>query len=190
MAAGKRVGGLAGAKAAGKKRVAAKRAVAVGGTGGKTAGRVNRRLNKVHQDFFAALEETGNVSRACEVASLPRRTAYDLRARDSEFSRLWELAVERGTDALEDEAVRRALFGVDKPVYYGGKLVGTVREYSDALLMFVLKARRPELFKERSGAKQEVNVTHQGEPVSDTLRWIEEMLSGGAARPAAKPLPH
>lgn len=54
-----------------------------------------------------------------------------------------------GTDALEDEAVRRAHEGVLKPVFQQGKEVGHVREYSDALMVTMLKARRPEKFKDR-----------------------------------------
>jgi hypothetical protein len=51
--------------------------------------------------------------------------------------------VERGTDALEDEALLRPLEGTLKPVYQGGKKAGTVREFSDTLLIFMLKAPRP-----------------------------------------------
>jgi hypothetical protein len=39
------------------------------------------------------------------------------------------------------EAVRRAKDGYIKPVFHQGVKVGEVREYSDVLLMFMLKAR-------------------------------------------------
>jgi hypothetical protein len=48
---------------------------------------------------------------------------------------------------LEDEAVRRAYEGVERPVFQGGKQVGVVREYSDTLLIFLLKALRPEKYR-------------------------------------------
>ena len=51
---------------------------------------------------------------------------------------------------MEREAYRRAVKGVEKPVYRGGQLVGTIREYSDSLLMFLLRARRPELYRDHS----------------------------------------
>src|SRR5574337_1699712 len=70
-----------------------------------------------------------------------------------DFSAAWDAALELGTDSLEDEAVRRAHEGTLKPVYQGGKKVGTIREYSDTLLIFMLKARRPERFKERLAAE-------------------------------------
>jgi hypothetical protein len=111
--------------------------------------RPTKRTPKRREAFLAALETTANVSRACRMAHLPRQCAYEWRDADEEFAKAWEEALERGTDALEDEAVRRAYQGVLKPVYQGGKKVGTVREYSDTLLIFMLKARRPEKFKER-----------------------------------------
>ncbi len=45
--------------------------------------------------------------------------------------------------------------GAPKPVYYQGKRVATVHEKSDALLMFLLKARRPEVYRERYAIKAE-----------------------------------
>lgn len=60
-----------------------------------------------------------------------------------DFCLRWETAMESGIDLLEDEAHRRAARGVEKPVYQGGMLVGTVTEYSDNLLMMQLKGRRP-----------------------------------------------
>jgi hypothetical protein len=41
------------------------------------------------------------------------------------------------------EAWRRAVKGCRKPVYQGGQLVGYVREFSDLLLIFLIKAARP-----------------------------------------------
>ena len=47
--------------------------------------------------------------------------------------------------------MRRALEGGEEPVFYQGKIVGSVRKYSDTLLMFMLKARRPERYRDRVG---------------------------------------
>jgi hypothetical protein len=52
-------------------------------------------------------------------------------------------------DQLEQEARRRAHDGVRKPVYQGGKRVGYIQEYSDTLLIFLLKGLRPEKYRER-----------------------------------------
>jgi Bacteriophage Sf6, terminase small subunit-like len=91
----------------------------------------------------------GNVVRACADTGFSRNAAYQWRADDPEFAAKWDRAVEIGTDALEDEAPRRAHDGTEKPVFQQGKQVGTVREYSDTLMIFMLKARRPDRFKDR-----------------------------------------
>ncbi len=74
---------------------------------GKMASRTDRSAKK-KQAFLAALAETANVLKSSEIARVARRTAYDWKAADSEFADAWERALDIGTDALEDEAVRRA----------------------------------------------------------------------------------
>ena len=105
---------------------------------------------KKEGEFLDALAETGNVTRACVSAKIGRATVYEWRAADEEFRERWETALDLGCDALEDEATRRAHDGVEEPVYYQGEVVGQVQKYSDTLLMFLLKGRRPEKFKDRT----------------------------------------
>ena len=60
-------------------------------------------------------------------------------------------------DNLEAEAYRRAVEGVERPVYQGGRLVGTVREYSDSLLTIMLRARHPAYAKTAGGTSVNVD---------------------------------
>ena len=99
--------------------------------------------------LLQALSETANVQDSCRAAKVPRRTAYAWKAADPAFAKAWDEALDRGADALEDEAVRRAHQGVLRPVFQGGKKVGDERVYSDQLLMFLLKGARPEKYKDR-----------------------------------------
>jgi hypothetical protein len=77
-------------------------------------------------------------------------TAYDWRDEDEEFKADWDKALEIAADLLEEEAVRRAHDGVKKPVFQGGKRVGYVQEYSDTLLIFLLKGTKPKKFGDRT----------------------------------------
>jgi hypothetical protein len=52
-------------------------------------------------------------------------------------------------DQLEEEARRRAVDGVLKPVFQRGRQVGRIREYSDVLLVTLLKGKRPDTYRER-----------------------------------------
>jgi transposase-like protein len=109
--------------------------------------------DEAKEKFLDALSECGNISRAAKLAGIPRRTLYNWRDEDEEFQRLWDKAAAYGTDALEDEAIRRAYEGVEKPVYYQGAVCGSVQEYSDSLLALLLKARKPDRFRENSTVK-------------------------------------
>jgi len=143
--------------------------------------------------FLAILAEGGSVKLAAEKAKIGRRTAYEWKAADPEFAAAWEEAVEAGTDALEDEAKRRAYNGVDEPVFYQGEQCGLVRKYSDTLLIFLLKARRPEKYRERTTTE----VTGKdGGPIetrtqfdlstltTDELRQLRSLASRAAGKPA------
>ena len=97
--------------------------------------------------FLEKLRNSGNVRNSCKAAGIPRRTAYNWREKWATFRDEWDDALEDACDALEGEAWRRA-----------------VDESSDRLLMFLLKAHRPDRFAERT--KQEVDVTSGGERIA------------------------
>lgn len=59
-------------------------------------------------------------------------------------------AQEEATDGLEAEARRRAVTGTLKPIFYKGEEVAQVREYSDTLLVVLLKGNRPDKFRENA----------------------------------------
>jgi hypothetical protein len=99
--------------------------------------------------FLAALAECGNVTKACAKAEITRMMAYRWRARDEEFAAEWDEAAKVGLEGLEDEARRRAYEGYERPVYQGGSMVGTVKEYSDTLMTLLLKGGMPDKYRER-----------------------------------------
>jgi hypothetical protein len=99
--------------------------------------------------FIDALANSGNVSLACKHAVVSRCGVYKLKSRSKEFEREWKDAIDQAVSILEEEARRRALNGVDEPVFHGGKVCGVVRKYSDVLLIFLLKASRPKKYRER-----------------------------------------
>ena len=101
------------------------------------------------QRFLGALALGASVTSAAKAAGVDRRTVYKWREKDESFKQEWIDHVDMGADVLEDEATRRAVDGVKRPVYQGGRRVGFVREHSDQLLMFLLKGRRPEKYRER-----------------------------------------
>lgn len=66
---------------------------------------------------------------------------------DKEAAAEVEEATRVGWYRLESEAIRRAVEGVEKDVYYKGFVVGQQTEYSDGLLTKLLEARNPAFKK-------------------------------------------
>jgi hypothetical protein len=99
--------------------------------------------------FFVELAKSARVVKSCELAGISYSEVYRRRTIDEEFKKRYEDAYEQGVQRLEDEAVRRAMTGVDEPVFYKGEEVAKITRYSDTLLMFLLKGNKPDKFKER-----------------------------------------
>lgn len=84
--------------------------------------------------FLRALGETGKVEDACRHVRLTEAGAYALRRRDPAFAAAWDRALAQSVATLEQAAFERAVEGIEEAVWHAGKLVGTRRRYSDALL--------------------------------------------------------
>lgn len=80
--------------------------------------------------FVAALAKSPNVSAAAKKAKINRQYAYVERGRDADFAAAWDDALEAAIDDLEGTAWQRA------------------KKRSDVLLIFLLKAHRPEKYRE------------------------------------------
>jgi hypothetical protein len=113
--------------------------------------------------FLRALADTGIVTTAAGVVGITRARAYQVRKEDPAFAAAWDEAEEKAADALEGEAWRRAVVGVPEPLVSAGKVVRdddgqplAIRRYSDMLLLALLKARRPERFKDRAVVEHDI----------------------------------
>src|SRR6267378_2205910 len=85
---------------------------------------------KKREKFLDSIRESGNVRAACVAASVGRTTAYRWRDEDATFAAEWDMALDDACDLLERTAWQRA------------------HESSDTLLIFLLKAHRPEKYRE------------------------------------------
>lgn len=98
---------------------------------------------KLDDVFLADLRDRGNVTLAAKVAGYARSSLYERIKEDPSFAQAVDDARAEYQSRLELEADRRAVEGVEKPVFYQGEVCGHVREYSDNLLMFRLKRLDP-----------------------------------------------
>lgn len=82
--------------------------------------------------FLAAIQNSGNVRAACQAAAVSRAAAYKARAADPKLAAEWDEALADAVDMLEAVAWDRARSGL-----------------SDQVLMMLLRAHRPQLYRER-----------------------------------------
>jgi hypothetical protein len=104
--------------------------------------RKRRSAGEWEEVWLTTFRLTGNVAMACRAAGIERSTVYDRRDKVAAFRKAWEEAKEEAIDTLAAEARSRAMNG------------------SDLLMIFLLKAMRPEIY--RDGVRASVEIANSG----------------------------
>ena len=102
---------------------------------GKRTKRTRSRLDWAAK-FLSLIADGATIKAACEGANIGRTKVYERRDNDETFRIALEEAIEASTEDLEEVARKRA------------------KQKSDPLMMFLLRARRPDVYRE--------NVNHSG----------------------------
>ena len=125
----------------------------------KMSNKTAQQKKREQEKFLKAFGELGNVSRAAEATGINRSNHYIwMKDEGSDYPERFNAANERAIDKFEAELIRRGVEGYDKPVFQGGREVGTVREYSDTLLIFLMKGRHPERYGDKWRGEINANV--------------------------------
>lgn len=127
----------------------------------KQNGRDGETPKKRKADFLKAFADTSMVTEAAKQVGVGRATVYRWRNEDPEFAEAWGEVEEAVTEDLETTAIRRA------------------KEGSDVLLIFLLKAHRPDKYRERLSIdddREEARRRKQLERASD--EELDEALTG------------
>lgn len=132
-----------------------------------------RQRAKAQEAFLAAYAETGIITTAALAAGVDRKTIYNWQEHDEAFSLRFYDAEATANDLIRAEILRRAYEGVEEPVFQLGKYAGTIRKYSDTLLIFEAKRRMPE-YRD----KVDVKTTVQGNLSYDITASPEAALYG------------
>lgn len=109
--------------------------------------------------FFELIAGGATISDACRIVGYSRNSVYLYKAADPKFEDAWDEANEQAIERMEREADRRAIEGFDKPVFHLGVEVGSERRFSDTLLIFRLKAKRPDVYRDRTELSGNLNIT-------------------------------
>jgi hypothetical protein len=107
-------------------------------------------------DWLDAYKAHGTVTAACKVIGIGSSTAYDARARDRDFAKAWDEAEGETTKLLEETMYERALNG------------------DTTAAIFILKARRPNKYRERVDVKHDGVVKH--DVTTDFDREVAELV--------------
>ena len=114
---------------------------------------------KKRRKFLELLAQTGRVKESALAVGFTTTSFLNkLRREDEDFADDWDHALIAATNVLEDEAIRRATEGVLDPVYYKGAVVGYKVNYSDTLLMFILRGLNPDKYREKAHGGTNVNL--------------------------------
>lgn len=105
------------------------------------------------QRFLGVLSKSMNVTLAAHGAGLNRQTLYKWRAEDAEFAAAWDEALQEAIELLEAEAYQRA------------------RKQSDTLMIFLLKAHKPEKYRDNFTIRHE---TWENDAVRDIVAGLIE----------------
>jgi hypothetical protein len=116
--------------------------------------RTRRRARSWENRFIHEIARMPSVKAACQAAKISRTEAYRRRSEDAAFRARWNDALAEGVDALEAAAVRRAL------------------RSSDSLLMFLLRAHRPEVFDRDHAIVREQGPPAGIVPVKVETKWL------------------
>jgi hypothetical protein len=162
--------------------------------------RKSTRAKQTRQQIFLRLYAMyGNLTTAATGAQVDVRAHYKW-LEEEEYRQAFERAHETAVDLLEAEARRRAVEGDEEPVIYQGglcyeKLPGgkkkqiVLKRRSDNLLMFLLKSKRPEVYRDTwKGELKTTAIVSRGPDLSrltdadlDYLERIAEHVSVSTA---------
>lgn len=99
------------------------------------------------------------VRKSARIAGISDMAVFDLRKRSPEFAEKMQQAEDAYVERIVHAAHKRAVEGVDEPIFGQGGQVGTRKKFSDALLIRLLQRYDPS-FRETSTTKVEGRVEH------------------------------
>ena len=105
----------------------------------------DRRCRPRQKAFLRVYRATLSVGTAARASNIGRRH-YHWLEQDPAYQSAFTALRQEIFDELHDQAVQRAVQGWLEPVVYKGVTCGSVRRYSDRLLMFLLQLDMPEKY--------------------------------------------
>lgn len=105
---------------------------------------------EVQRAFIEWLADLGSVTEACRLVGRSTTGAYRLKRHPEagEFAAAWARALAFAVGQAEDNAIDRAVNGVEVPIFAYKDKLATRRVYNDRLVMFMLRNHAPDRYCE------------------------------------------
>ncbi len=135
----------------------------------------------VKRRFIKHLANTGTIAAAAKLAGVHRRTAERWRESDPVFKARFDEAMNTAMDKVESALMHRAVEGTMEYVVSAGRVVTDAKgdplkiyRYSDTAAIALLKARRRDVFGDKSTVDMNLN--------TDPSSMTDEQLAAIASR--------
>src|SRR5262245_58419046 len=147
-----------------------------------------KRKPEAQKRFLEAYAKCGNVTEAAGKVGISRERHYDW-LQDPEYEARFADAYGQACEQVDREIRRRGVVGILKPVWYKGEKVGSIREYSDTLLIFLAKGMMPDKYAqfikgdiEHSGTiSRSIDFQELTDEQLDTLqKWTRAAIGSGS----------
>jgi hypothetical protein len=103
--------------------------------------------------LYCLIATCGHMKHAAQAARISKATHnWWMHSADNkdDYATAYARVKPMAAQALLDHAIDRATNGTQKPIFYKGELVGYENQYSDTLMVLLLKGEYPEKYRERS----------------------------------------
>jgi hypothetical protein len=147
--------------------------------------------NPRQRAYLVNLAKSNAVMHSCEIAGISKMAVCKWRRDDAIFAEAEECAKQQFVELLEKEAMRRAVDGVTKGIYYQGSNVADEKVFSDPLLMALLRGNCPEKYSDSlrlSGGGEPIKIMSLGINLdsSEVHDAIDKLLLSAAIKTAGE----
>lgn len=112
---------------------------------------------ELQAEFIAAYMDEYSIGAAAAKTGIGINKVGKWRLIDERFEEAFNEVTKMLCCSLEDEAYRRAVRGVEEQVWRDGKLMGTKRVFSDSLLIFLMKGKMPDIYRDKLHIEKNTN---------------------------------
>ena len=144
-------------------------------------------LTPKQQQFLNTFPIYGVIGKTATAVKITPQAVYRWIATQPSFCNIFQQVRALLKHLMEDAAVSRSVYGVKEDIFYKGEVVGEKTNFSDSLLMFMLRAADPGTYREKSSLDLYTKTEEPGNGMlgdlsKDALAEIHRVIAADAAK--------